>query len=31
MVQQPKDLTLRVLLTQDDELNLAITLEKNKA
>jgi hypothetical protein len=31
MVQQPKRFNPRVLLTRDVELNLAITLEKNKA
>jgi hypothetical protein len=30
-VQQPKRFNPRVLLTRDVELNLAITLEKNKA
>jgi hypothetical protein len=31
MVQQPKRFNPRVLLTRDVELNLAITLKKNKA
>jgi hypothetical protein len=31
IVQQPKRFNPRVLLTRDVELNLAITLEKNKA